>query len=65
MADLTIKQLAMLTGRHEGTLRKLARQGEIPGVYRLGGTWLISPEAADRLRQIPPEDVSTPGRNHD
>lgn len=65
MADLSLKQLASIVGRHEGTLRRLAREGKLPGAYRLGGTWLISREAADRLRQIPPEDVSTPGRNHD
>ncbi|MBM4046732.1 MAG: helix-turn-helix domain-containing protein [Planctomycetes bacterium] len=51
-ADLSIKQLAEVTGRHVESLRCLARMGRLPGVYRLGGRWMISREAADRLRKV-------------
>jgi excisionase family DNA binding protein len=52
--DLTIQELARIVGRHPETLRRLARMGELPGAYRLGHCWLISREAADRLRRMTP-----------
>ncbi len=51
--DLTIHDLAAITGRHVETLRRLARIGRLPGVYRLGRRWMISREAADKLRCVP------------
>lgn len=50
--DLSIPELARVVGRHPETLRRLARTDELPGVYRLGGRWMISREAADRLRKV-------------
>ena len=50
--DLTIGDLAKLTGRHPETLRRLARFGELPGAYRVGGRWLVSRPVVDRMRQI-------------
>ena len=57
MADLTLQQLAELTGRHPETLRRLARMDKLPGICKLGHGWFISKEAADRLRRVP-----APGR---
>ena len=50
--DLTLNELAVLTGRHPETLRRLARAGKLPGAYRLGRCWMISRAASDRLRCI-------------
>ena len=54
MPDLTMAKLAELTGRHVDTLRRLARTNRLPGSYRLGNRWLITQEAADRLRGLAP-----------
>lgn len=53
MPDLTLPELATLTGLHPETLRRLARTGRLPGIYRIGGRWLMARAAADRLRQLP------------
>ena len=60
--DLSLRELSQLTGTHIETLRKLARRDAIPGVFRLGGKWLISREAANRLRRIPQSSSETNGR---
>ncbi len=54
MPDLTMADLAKLTGRHVDTLRRLARTHRLPGVYRLGNCWMMTQEAADRLRRLAP-----------
>ena len=51
--DLTLKELAEITGCHPETLRRLARAGNIPGIYRIGRRWMISRPAADKLRKVP------------
>lgn len=51
--DLTLQEFARLTRRHVETLRRLARMGQLPGVYRLGGRWMIAEENARRLRCLP------------
>jgi predicted site-specific integrase-resolvase len=51
--DLTLAELARITRRHPETLRRLARTGQLPGVYRLGGRWMIAPQNARRLRRLP------------
>ena len=53
MADLALKELAVVIGVHRETLRRLAQAGKLPGIYRCGKKWRISREAADKLRQIP------------
>ena len=53
-ADLSLVELAALTARHPETLRRLARMGKLPGVYRLGGRWMIARASADKLRSIQP-----------
>ncbi|HUT10557.1 MAG TPA: helix-turn-helix domain-containing protein [Thermoguttaceae bacterium] len=50
--DLTIHDLAKVVGRHPETLRRLARTGKLPGAYRLGHCWLISEQAARKLRCV-------------
>ena len=60
--DLTLGALARITGRHVETLRRLARTGRLPGAYKLGGRWAISPEAADRLRRVPPAEAGAEKR---
>ena len=52
--DLSMKEFAELTGRNVNTVRKLAREGKLPGAYRLGGSWKITRLAADRLRGLAP-----------
>ena len=53
MADLTVSDLGAVLGLHPETLRRLARTGCLPGVYKVGGRWLMSREAAARLRKLP------------
>jgi len=53
MSDLTLLELSCLVGRHVKTLQRLARQGRLPGVYKLGRKWSISRAAADELRKVP------------
>jgi hypothetical protein len=60
--DLTLGELALLVGRHIETLRRLARMRELPGVYKLGGRWAISREAADALRRVPRPEREGEGR---
>ena len=50
--DLTLPELAMITRRHPESLRRLARAGRVPGMYRLGRRWLIAAESAARLRGL-------------
>lgn len=54
MADFNIEQLADLVSCHGATLRRLAREGRLPGAYRLGGggSWRIRAEAVDGLRGL-------------
>ena len=59
--DLTIPQLAKVTGLHPETLRRLARTKRLPGIYRLGGRWLMSRAAADSLRRVPEVEVGADG----
>lgn len=59
--DLTISELALITGRHVETLRRLARMGKLAGVYRIGRRWMISQAAADALRCVPEAER----RNHE
>lgn len=53
MADLSLRELAELTGRAVESLRRLAHRGDLPGAYRLGGRYAITREAADALRHLP------------
>ena len=52
MQDLLLSELAEITRRHPATLRRLARAGRLPGVYKIGARWMISRLATDRLRHI-------------
>lgn len=54
-SDITIDELARVTRRHPETLRRLAREGKLPGVYRVGRRWMMSPEALCKLRNMPEE----------
>ena len=56
-ADLTINDLSRLTGRHPETLRALARRDLLPGVYRIGGRWMMTSANAAKLRR---EDADAP-----
>ena len=48
--DFTLNEMARLIRRHPETLRRLARQNCLPGVYRVGGRWLFRAEAIAALR---------------
>ena len=52
MADMTMQELAGLTGYHPETLRLLARRGKLPGVYRVGRKWLIARQNVAKLRRL-------------
>lgn len=52
VVDLTISEFARITRRNIETVRRLARMGRIPGAYKLGGRWMISREASDRIRRL-------------
>ncbi|MBM4039766.1 MAG: helix-turn-helix domain-containing protein [Planctomycetes bacterium] len=51
--DLTLRELARVTGRHPETLRRLACVGRLPGAYQIGNRWAISRAAANELRRVP------------
>lgn len=55
--DITIHQLSKITGLNVATLRRLARDNNLPGAYRIGRIWLISKEIFDAHRGIKPEVV--------
>lgn len=52
MPDLSLLDLSGITGRHVETLRRLARTNHLPGVYKLGRRWMITPEAVRKLRRL-------------
>ncbi len=48
--DMTVKDLAKLTGIGEPTLRRLAVAGRLAGAYRIGHKWLINREEFEKHR---------------
>ncbi len=48
--DLTVHDVAELTGVHPATVRRLARQGRLPGGYRVGRQWRFCRERIEELR---------------
>ena len=48
--DLSIAELAQVTGLHPGSIRRLATQGKIEGCYKLGGSWRIRRDAISTIR---------------
>ena len=52
MPDLSLQELSGITGRHIETLRRLARTNHLPGAYKIGRRWLITPEAVMKLRRL-------------
>ncbi len=62
--DLTLQELAEITRRHPETLRRLARMGQLPGIYRIGARWMISKAAAEKLRRVP-KDAPGPVETRD
>ena len=48
--DLTIKELSRLTGIGTPTLSRLAREGRLPGCYRIGHQWRVNYEIFERHR---------------
>ena len=48
--DMSVNELSKLTGFTPEALRRLARQGNLPGAYRLGGRWLINKGEFERHR---------------
>ena len=50
--DLTLHEIARLTRKHIETIRRLARMGELPGAYKVGGRWLFRREALAELRGV-------------
>ena len=49
-SDFTILDIARITRVHPVTLRQLARLGLLPGSYRLGRSWRVTPEGLRALR---------------
>lgn len=48
--DYTISELATLTNSKEPHLSRLAREGRLPGAYKLGGQWRIVRSVFDAHR---------------
>jgi len=48
--DLAIEDVASLTGIKATTLRTLARNGRLPGAYKLGGSWRVNRAQFERHR---------------
>ena len=48
MKHMMIEKLALETGLHVETLRRLACVGELPGAYRLGRKWLVNVELYEK-----------------
>jgi len=63
--DLNLEELSQVTTLHVGTLRRLARLGKLPGVYRVGRRWLISRDAMNRLRNVPVDGAAEEGLLHE
>lgn len=49
-ADLTLKEVSILTKKHVETIRRLARQRRIPGAYRVGNRWMFRADAIEAMR---------------
>ena len=49
-AVFDVKEVAKYLGMHEGTARRLAREGKIPA-YRVGGVWRFNRDQLDRWAQ--------------
>jgi excisionase family DNA binding protein len=48
--DLTVQDVAKLTGVHPATVRRLARVGRLPGAYKMGSLWRFAREGIEELR---------------
>ena len=62
--DLTIQDLAELTGYTAGHLCQMCRDGKIPGAYRLGRKWLVVKEAWEAFRSGGSSVTGETGREH-
>jgi excisionase family DNA binding protein len=49
-ADLSITDVAKILQIHRETVRVLARKGELPGAFRVGGLWRFNSEIFNRFR---------------
>lgn len=50
--DLTLKELAAITGIHFKSLARMALQGKLMGTYRVGRDWRFRRECLDEIRGI-------------
>lgn len=48
--DMTIGQASRITGLRPASLRALARDGQLPGAYKLGGSWRVNREMFEQHR---------------
>ena len=48
--DLSVSDIAALTGYGHKRICSLAHQGKIPGAYRIGRRWLFNRQAIERMR---------------
>ena len=48
--DLTVHDVAELTGVHPATVRRLARAGRLAGAYKVGRQWRFAREAIEQMR---------------
>lgn len=48
--DMSLKEVSAILCRHPETLRKMAREGRLPGVYKLGREWFLRREALEMIR---------------
>ncbi len=51
-ADYTARELARLLHVHPRTVRRLARDGDLPGAYKVGRLWRFRREAVQKMRGV-------------
>ncbi len=48
--DLTLRDVSRITGYRPPQLRTLARNGRLPGSYKLGRRWLVNRQVFEKVR---------------
>ncbi len=51
--DLTLAEVAEIVDLDVESLRRMARAGKLPGLYKIGGSRRMTRRALDKLRQLP------------
>jgi excisionase family DNA binding protein len=63
LPDYTLAEYAQIVRIGSATLQRLAKQGKLPGVYRIGSRWRVRRQVADQ-RGMPANRVALPRGPH-